>query len=65
MIPRKAAKRYGPGGQYYRKRIKTPEGKYEDVYAKHRRSLPKRQGIEARMPDNTPLRKIKRARCGH
>lgn len=33
-MSRKAAKKYGPGGQYYRKRIKTPEGKYEDIYAK-------------------------------
>ena len=34
MSPRKAAKKYGPGGQYYRKRIKTPDGKYEDIYGK-------------------------------
>ena len=33
-MSRPAAKKYGPGGQYYRKRIKTPEGKYEDIYAK-------------------------------
>lgn len=33
-MPRKAQKKYGPGGQYYRKRIKTPEGKYEDIYGK-------------------------------
>ena len=33
-MSRKAAKKYGPGGQYYRKRIKTPDGKYEDIYAK-------------------------------
>lgn len=38
-MPRKAAKKYGPGGQYYRKRIKTPEGKYEDVYAKTQAEL--------------------------
>lgn len=39
MSPRKAAKKYGPGGQYYRKRIKTPEGKYEDVYGKTQTEL--------------------------
>lgn len=39
MSPRKAAKKYGPGGQYYRKRIKTPEGKYEDIYAKTQAEL--------------------------
>lgn len=39
MSPRKAARRYGPGGQYYRKRIKTPEGKYEDVYGKTQTEL--------------------------
>lgn len=33
-MSRPAAKKYGPGGQYYRKRIRTPEGKYEDIYAK-------------------------------
>ena len=38
-MPRKAAKKYGPGGQYYRKRIKTPEGKYEDIYAKTQTEL--------------------------
>jgi integrase len=38
-MPRKAAKKYGPGGQYYRKRIKTPDGKYEDVYAKTQAEL--------------------------
>lgn len=39
MSARKAAKKYGPGGQYYRKRIKTPEGKYEDIYAKTQAEL--------------------------
>ena len=38
-MSRAAAKKYGPGGQYYRKRIKTPEGKYEDVYAKTQAEL--------------------------
>lgn len=33
-MPRKAQKKYGPGGQYYRRRIKTPDGKYEDIYGK-------------------------------
>ena len=39
MSPRKEQKKYGPGGQYYRKRIKTPDGKYEDVYAKTQTEL--------------------------
>ena len=38
-MPRKAAKKYGPGGQYYRRRIKTPEGKFEDIYAKTQAEL--------------------------
>ena len=38
-MSRAAAKKYGPGGQYYRKRIRTPEGKYEDVYAKTQAEL--------------------------
>ena len=29
---KKAQKKYGPGGKYYRKRIKRPDGKWEDVY---------------------------------
>ena len=33
-MPRKAQKKYGPGGQYFRKRIKRPDGKYEDIYGK-------------------------------
>lgn len=33
-MSRKAQRKYGPNGQYYRKRIKTPEGKYEDIYGK-------------------------------
>lgn len=33
-MSRKAQKKYGPGGQYYRKRIRRPNGKWEDVYAK-------------------------------
>ena len=31
-MSRAAAKKYGPGGRYYRKRIRRPDGKYEDVY---------------------------------
>lgn len=31
-MSRKAQKKYGPGGKYYRKRIKRPDGKWEDVY---------------------------------
>ena len=38
-MSRPAAKKYGPGGQYYRKRIKTPDGKYEDIYAKTQTEL--------------------------
>ena len=33
-MSRKAQKKYGPGGQYYRRRIRRPDGKYEDVYGK-------------------------------
>ena len=29
---KKQQKKYGPGGKYYRKRIKRPDGKWEDVY---------------------------------
>lgn len=32
-MSKKPAKKYGPGGKYYRKRIRRPDGKYEDVYA--------------------------------
>ena len=38
-MPRKAAKKYGRDGLYYRKRIKTPEGKYEDVYGRTQAEL--------------------------
>ena len=38
-MSRAPAKKYGPGGQYYRKRIKTPDGKYEDIYAKTQAEL--------------------------
>ena len=38
-MSRAPAKKYGPGGQYYRKRIKTPDGKFEDVYAKTQAEL--------------------------
>lgn len=33
-MPKKAQRKYGPDGQYYRKRIKTPDGKSVDVYGK-------------------------------
>ena len=33
-MPRKAQTKYGPDGQYYRKRIKTPDGKHIDVYGR-------------------------------
>lgn len=39
MSARKAAKKYGRDGLYYRKRIKTPEGKYEDVYGRTQAEL--------------------------
>ena len=39
MSPRKAARKYGPGGQYYRRRITTPDGKTEDIYAKTQAEL--------------------------
>ena len=38
-MPRKAAKKYGSGGNYYRKRIKNAEGKYEDVYGRTQAEL--------------------------
>lgn len=38
-MPRKAAKKYGRDGLYYRKRIKTPEGKYEDIYGRTQAEL--------------------------
>ena len=38
-MPRKAAKKYGPGGRYYRQRIRKPDGGYEDVYAKTQTEL--------------------------
>lgn len=31
-MSRQPAKKYGPGGKYYRKRLRRPDGKYEDVY---------------------------------
>lgn len=31
-MSRAPAKKYGPGGRYYRKRIRRPDGRYEDVY---------------------------------
>lgn len=33
-MQKKSKKQYGPGGQYYRRRITRPDGKKEDVYAK-------------------------------
>ncbi|MBQ1788925.1 MAG: site-specific integrase [Oscillospiraceae bacterium] len=38
-MPRKAAKKYGSGGNYYRKRIKNAEGRYEDVYGRTQAEL--------------------------
>jgi len=35
----KLKKGYGPGGQYYRRRITTPDGKTEDIYAKTQAEL--------------------------
>lgn len=34
MAQKKSKKAYGPGGQYYRKRITRPDGKKEDVYGR-------------------------------
>ena len=36
---KKPQKKYGPGGQYYRRRITRPDGKTEDVYAKTQAEL--------------------------
>lgn len=33
-MPRKAQTKHGPGGKYYRKRIKKPDGGYVDVYGR-------------------------------
>lgn len=33
-MPRKPQTKYGPGGQYYRKKIKGPDGKFISVYGK-------------------------------
>lgn len=33
-MAKKAQKKYGPGGQYYRRRITGPDGKKEDVYGR-------------------------------
>ena len=38
-MAKKAQKKYGPGGQYYRKRIRRPDGSYEDVYGKTQAEL--------------------------
>lgn len=32
-MSRRPEKKYGPAGRYYRKRIRRPDGKWEDVYA--------------------------------
>lgn len=39
MTKPKPQKKYGPGGQYYRRRITTPDGKTEDIYAKTQAEL--------------------------
>lgn len=38
-MAKKPQKKYGPGGQYYRKRIKRPDGTTEDIYGKTRAEL--------------------------
>ena len=38
-MAKKAQKKYGPGGQYYRKRVRRPDGSYEDVYGKTQAEL--------------------------
>lgn len=55
-MPRKAQKKYGPGGQYYRKRIKTPEGKYEDIYGKTLTELAEKVTLrENQLADSTDV----------
>lgn len=39
MPPKKQKKAYGPGGLYYRKRVRRPDGSYEDVYGKTQAEL--------------------------
>lgn len=38
-MAKKLLKKYGPDGQYYRRRIKNNEGKYEDVYGRTQAEL--------------------------
>ena len=38
-MPRKKAVKYGPGGQYLRRRLRSPDGKYVDVYGKDAEDL--------------------------
>ena len=38
-MPRKAQKKYGPDGRYYRKKIKGPDGSYVSVYGKTQAEL--------------------------
>lgn len=39
MSARKPKKGYGPGGEYYRRRITRPDGKTEDVYGRTQKEL--------------------------
>lgn len=39
MAKKKLEKKYGPDGQYYRKRIKNNEGAYEDIYGRTKLEL--------------------------
>ena len=41
-MPRKAQRKYGPNGEYYRKLIKGADGKYVPVYGKTLASQPLR-----------------------
>ena len=38
-MTKKAQKKYGPGGQYYRKKIKAPDGSYVSVYGRTQAEL--------------------------
>lgn len=56
-MPRKAQKKHGPEGKYYRKRIKAPDGRWVDVYAKTQKELAEKVTLkqnELAAPENVP-----------
>lgn len=56
-MPRKAQKKHGPEGKYYRKRIKAPDGRWVDVYAKTQKELTEKVTLkqnELAAPENVP-----------